>query len=87
MDKQLNDVLTQCSSTNGVIGMVCVDESGLCLKATGSANASTAGYYRALIEKGKLLKNETPNITIETDSSNIFIQETDKVTFALHKLP
>ncbi|EFA86598.1 hypothetical protein PPL_00399 [Heterostelium album PN500] len=71
MDRQLADALNQCSSTNGVVGMVCTDKSGLCLKATGGVNASTAGYYRSIIEKATTLlsKNEAPKITIETDTS------------------
>ncbi|EGG14983.1 hypothetical protein DFA_09803 [Cavenderia fasciculata] len=89
MDKQVADVINQCSHTVGVTGLVVVDDSGLCLKAHGSANSSTAGYYKSLVDKSKTLRNsnEVPNITIETDSSNIFIQGNDQITLGIHKLP
>eukprot|EP01132_Coremiostelium_polycephalum_P005969 gene5969-7435_t len=89
MDKQLSETLSQCTtSQNGVIGMICTDENGLCLKSHGSCQSSTAGFYKSLVDKAKLLnKNEAPNICIETDSSNIFIQQNDKITLALFKLP
>ncbi|KAK5581467.1 hypothetical protein RB653_001500 [Dictyostelium firmibasis] len=89
MDKQLADTFTQLSQQNGVVGYCCVDESGLCLKAHGNKQSTNAGFYKSLIDKSKFFSqsNEPANIVIETDTANIFIQQNDKITLSVSKLP
>ncbi|KAF2073637.1 hypothetical protein CYY_005056 [Polysphondylium violaceum] len=89
MDNQLLDTFSQISSQSGVLGFVCADENGLCLKAQGTCQSSTSGSYKSLMDKAKILadREESPLIVIETDTSNIFIQNNQNITLAVSKLP
>ncbi|EGC36132.1 hypothetical protein DICPUDRAFT_87541 [Dictyostelium purpureum] len=89
MDKQLSETFNHLSQQNGVVGYSVVDENGLCLKAHGPGQNNNAGFYKSLLDKSRQLSegSEVASVTIETDTTNIFIQHNQKITLAVSKLP
>jgi len=73
---------------SGVTGALIADAHGLCIGAKGNAASKSSGFYKAMIDRGKLLfDGELPQIIIETESQNIFVHNQDNLTIVIHKLP
>jgi predicted regulator of Ras-like GTPase activity (Roadblock/LC7/MglB family) len=90
LEETVNKIVKQ---ENDVIGLVCADLNGLCIKKHGEDISGTiSGYMTNIARKAETLvgwhgdENSTrPIILIETDQKRILIQRQGPITVGLYK--
>mmetsp|Transcript_22887 Transcript_22887/g.53084 ORF Transcript_22887/g.53084 Transcript_22887/m.53084 type:complete len:95 (+) Transcript_22887:54-338(+) len=67
------------------LSLLCNDQDGLCVVATGDADPANSKLFTALIKNVSALNPaEIPTVTIETDTRTIIVKEYDNLTVAVH---
>lgn len=87
MEAQVESVMSSIMANPDVVGVLCTDGNGLCLGAQGRASRSSSGFIQALAANArKLSDDESPVVTVETQTMRIMISEASDLTVAVYKL-
>ncbi|KAI8771620.1 ragulator complex protein LAMTOR5 [Biomphalaria glabrata] len=87
MEKALEKQLEETFRIPGVVGVMCVDNNGLCLGAKGNTPRGSSGSISALASQAtKLSTNGTnPVICLESEHGSVLIKKNEKLTTAIYK--
>ncbi|CAG5132290.1 unnamed protein product [Candidula unifasciata] len=85
LDKQMHDAL----HVSGASGIICVDNSGLCLGAKGTIPQQCSGSLYSLVSQAAEL-SQSPNVVnpvicLEAENGSVFVKKTDRLTTAVFK--
>ena len=67
----------------GVVGVMCVDASGLCLHSAGTVADASAGAVAAIAVQGKALLGDDAVVNIESPKGRIMLTRCEDATLAL----
>ncbi|KAL0482904.1 ragulator complex protein LAMTOR5 [Acrasis kona] len=80
------------SSESDIIGLICADSNGLCIKKQGEdVSSSDAGYLASIARRAQILSSaqdsRPPVILIEGEKKQILVQNQGQLTVGIYKKP
>lgn len=87
MERSLEKTLDDINNTEGIIGCILADHTGLCLGAKGNASTDSAGIIAAIADQVAKLepKLPAPIISLQNENRKCLIQRQGPVVGAIYK--
>ncbi|GFO27715.1 ragulator complex protein lamtor5 [Plakobranchus ocellatus] len=89
MEKTLEKHMEEAFRIPGVSGVICTENSGLCLASQGNVSDQYSGSISALANQAARLcptqNSPAPIIVLESEYGSLLIKKTDNITTAVFK--